>query len=126
MVRAAGYVGDNFGLLGIWDTRLKHADDRSRAITLNAPKVNGFANNGRVLLEGVRPETIGEDNDAGGLGAVIFRADQAPEHGAQAHHLEIRPVDNAAIDFARLAEPDYGEWDGGEVAKLAESLDPRL
>jgi hypothetical protein len=33
--------------------------------------LNGFANNGRVSLEDVRPETVGEDNDAGSLGDVI-------------------------------------------------------
>ena len=44
----------------------------------------------------------------------------------QTHHIEIAPVDHSAIDFARRAEPDEGEGDCGEIAKLAESLDPLL
>ena len=73
MMWAAGHIGGDFGLLGIWNGRLEHADDRGGAIAPDAAKVNGFANNGRISIEGVRPETIGEDNDAGSLGAVIFR-----------------------------------------------------
>ncbi len=126
MMRTAGNVGDDFGLLGIWDGRFEHADDRRRAILPNAAKVNGLTNNRRISLEGVRPETIGEDNDAGSFGAVILRPDEAPEHRMQAHHLEIGPVDHAAVDFARLAEADDREGNRGEVAELAERLDPRL
>ena len=122
----AGHVGDDFGLLWIWNAILEHADDGGGAIFPNAPKVNGFANNGRISLEGVRPETIGEHNDAGSLGAVIFGADETPNHRMQAHHLEKGPVDHAAIDFARLAETDDREGDGREVAELGEGLDPRL
>src|SRR5262249_22641463 len=126
MVWAAGYVGDDFGLLGIWDARLQHADDRGGAIFPNAAKVNGFANNGRISLEGLRPETIGEDNDAGSFGAVILWPDEAPEHRTEAHHLEKRPVDHAAIEFARLAQADHREGNGREVTELAEGLDPLL
>src|SRR5438045_2843618 len=122
----AGHVADDFSLLGIGDAGLEHADDRGGTIALNAPKVNGLANDGRVSPEGVRPETIGEDHDAASLGAVIFGADQAPEHGMQADHVEIGTVDHTDTDFARLAEPDYREGDAGEVAEFAESLDPRL
>ena len=90
------------------------------------PPSNGLADDGRISVEGVRPETIGEDDDAGGLGAVILRPDEAPEHRTKAHHLEIGPVDDSAVDFARLAESDEREGDAGEVAELAEGLDPRL
>jgi hypothetical protein len=44
----------------------------------------------------------------------------------QTHHIEIAPVDHSAIDFAGRAEPDEGEGDCGEIAELAESLDPLL
>ena len=123
---AAGHVGDDFGLLGIRNTTFEHANDRGGAIAPNAAKVNGSANDGRISVKRVRPETIGEHDDAGSLGAVIIGPDEAPEHGMQTHHLEIGAVDHAAIDFARLAEPDHGEGDGGEVTEFAEGLDPRL
>ena len=48
------------------------------------------------LLERVRPETIGENDDAGSFGTVVLRSDEATEHGMKAHHLEIGPVDHAA------------------------------
>jgi hypothetical protein len=44
--------------------------------------------------------------------------DEAPEDGTEAHHLEKRPVDHAAVDFARLAETDDREGYGREVAEL--------
>ena len=40
MMRAAGDVRDNFGLLWIRDTRLEHADDRRGTLA----KLNGLAN----------------------------------------------------------------------------------
>jgi hypothetical protein len=126
MMRAAGHVRDDFGLLGIRHTGLKHADDRCGTILSNTPKVNGFANDRRIPLEGLGPETIGENNDGGGLGAVILWPNEAPEYGTQAHDLEKRPVNYAAINFARLAESDNCKGYAGEVAERAESLDPSV
>ena len=101
--RPAEAVGDNLGFLRVWDARLEHTDDCASAIAPDAAKLNGPANNRRIFPERVRPETIGEDNDAGSVGTVIFRSNQASEHGTQSHHLEIGSVDHAAINFARLA-----------------------
>jgi hypothetical protein len=122
VMRTARHVGDDFGLLWIRDARLEHADDCGQALT----KVNGLANHRRISIEGVRPEMISEGNDAGRLRAVILRLDEASEHRTQAHDAEIGPVDHAAIDFARLADADHCEGDCGEIAKLAEVLDPLL
>jgi hypothetical protein len=52
MMRTAGHVRDDFGLLRIWDARFEHTDDRGGAIALDAAKVNGFANNRWISLEG--------------------------------------------------------------------------
>ena len=41
----------------------------------------------------------------------------------QSHHFEIRSADDAGLDFARLAQTDHGEADGGEVAELADGFD---
>src|SRR4029077_11438669 len=46
MMRTAGDVRDDFGLLRIWDARFEHADDRGGTIALDAAKINSFANNG--------------------------------------------------------------------------------
>jgi hypothetical protein len=103
MMRTAGHVRDDLGLLRVRDTGLKHPDDRTGAITFNAAKLNGFAYNRRISPERVRPETIGEDNNGSGLRTIILRSDQSTEHRTQSHHVEIGPVDYATIDFARLA-----------------------
>ena len=122
MMRATRDVRDNFGLLWIRDARLKHADDYGGTLA----KLDGLANHRRISIEGVRPETISEDKDTSGLRAVIFPAYEPPENRMQTHHVEIAPVYHSAIDFARLAKPNEGEGDCGEVAKLAEGLDPLL
>src|SRR5262249_25973502 len=96
MVWAARHIRDDFGLMGIWNRRLQYADDRSGAVASNAAKVNGFANNGRIAIERVRPETVGEHNNAGRLRAVIFRSNESPEYRTQAHHFEIGSVDHAS------------------------------
>src|SRR4029077_10958684 len=88
MMRTAGDVRDDFGLLRIWDARFEHADDRGGTIALDAAKINSFANNGRISVEGLRPETISEDYNASGFRAVILWPDEAPEHGTETHHLE--------------------------------------
>ena len=43
-------------------------------------------------MERVGPEAIGEDDGAGGVGAVIARVEQAAEDGVQAHHVEVGAV----------------------------------
>src|SRR5262245_59770347 len=122
MMRAAGDVRDNFGLLWIRDARLKHTDDCGGTFA----KLNGLANHRRVSVESVGPETISEDKDTGGLRGVIFRADEPPENRMRTHHVEVGSVDHSAINFSRLAEPDESEGDCGEIAKLVEALDPLL
>src|SRR5438105_960454 len=110
MMRAACDVRDNFGLLWIRDARLEHAYDCGGTLA----KLNGLANHRRISMEGVRPETISQDKDTGGLRAVIFRADESPENRMQTHHVEIAPVDHSATDFSRFPEPDEGEGDCGK------------
>ena len=43
----------------------------------------------------------------------------------QTHHVEIRSADDTSADFARLAEADHGESDGGKVSKGGERFDTR-
>ena len=88
-----------------------------------AAQTNGLADNRRISLEGVRPEAIGEDNHAGGLGALILGPDEAPEHGMKTHHVEVRSTDHAGTNFARLAEADHREADRREVADRRHGLE---
>src|SRR5262245_20920773 len=103
MMRTARDIRDDLGLLRVRDTGLEHADDRTGAITFNPAKLNGFANNRRISPERVRPETIGENDNGSGFRTAILRPNQSAEHRTQSHHVEIGPVDYAAIDLARLA-----------------------
>ena len=47
---------------------------------------------------------------------------QASEHGAQSHHLEIRSANHSRAYLARIAQSHHGEANGGEVAELANRL----
>src|ERR1700692_3490532 len=77
-------------------------------------------------MERIGPETVGEDDRACGVGAVIVRIEKAAEDWMQSHHLEIGAVHDAGADFARFAEADHAEADGGEVAELADRFYARL
>ena len=78
MVWAGHDVRDDFRLLRIRDARLEYADYGCRAIARHA-EANSLADNRWISFEGVRPETIGEDDDAGSRRALISRPDEAPE-----------------------------------------------
>jgi len=124
MMRAGDDVGDDFGFLRIWDARLEHANDGRRAVA-DATQANGLADDRRILVQSVRPETVGENDDAGSIGPVVLRPDEATEHRTKPHHIEIRAADNSTLNRTRLAEADHGEAHGGEVAKLAQSFHTR-
>src|SRR5215471_15767044 len=121
MMGAGYHVGDDFGVLRIGNAGLKDADDRGGGIATTA-QANGLADHRRIFPEGVRPESIGENNDPGGLGTVILGPDEAPEHGMKAHHVEVRSTDYPGTKLAGLAEPEHGEANGGEVAEVTEAL----
>jgi hypothetical protein len=124
MMRAGDYVGYDFGILRIWDARLEDANNCRRAIT-DATEANGFPEDRRILVKGGCPETVGENDDAGSIGTVVLRSDQATEHGTKAHHVEIRAADDATLNRTRLTQADHGEVHGGEVAKRAHGFQVR-
>jgi hypothetical protein len=121
VMRTADDVGDDFRLRRVGDRRLEDAHDRRR------PRVqpNLLADHRRVAVQRRRPEAIGEHHRAGRVRAIVIRADEAAEHGAQAHHLEVGAADDPGSHLARIAQADHGEADGREVADGAERLDPR-
>ena len=70
-MRAGDHVGDDFGILRIWDARFEDANDCRRAIT-DATEANGFADDRRILVKSGRPETVGENDDAGSFRTVVL------------------------------------------------------
>jgi len=98
--------------------KFEDANDCRRPIT-DATEANGFADDRRILVKSGRPETVGENDDAGSLRTVVSRPNEATEHGTKAHYLKIRAADNATSNGTRLAEADHGEVHGGEVTKRA-------
>jgi len=120
-MRAGDDVGDDFGILRIGDARFEDANDGRRAVTY-AAEANGFAEDRRIFLESGGPETVGENHDAVSFGTVVLRSDEATEHGAKAHHVEVRAADNATSNGTRLTQADHGEVHGGEVANRAQSF----
>ena len=63
-------------------------------------------------MKSCRPETVGENDDTGSFGTVVFRPNKATEHGTKAHHLEIVAADDATSNGTRLTEADHGEVHG--------------
>ena len=122
MVRAGHDVGDDFGLLRIRHGRLEDADDGGGAIAQR----DGLADDRRIAAERGGPEAMGEHRRAVGLRPVVAGVEQPPQHGTEAHHLEVGAADDAGAHRARLAEAEHGELDGGEVAERGERLHARL
>jgi hypothetical protein len=121
VVRAGHDVGDDFGVLGIWDGGFEDADDGSGPIAKDtAIKANSFADDGRIFLKSGRPETIRENDDAGSVGAVVLRSDETTEDRLKAHDVEVGAADDASLNFARLTQADHGEPDGREIAERAQ------
>src|SRR5208282_1683992 len=121
VVRAGHDVGDDFGILGIRDGGFEDADDGGRAIA-KAPKANGFADDGRILLKRGRPETISENDGSGSIGTVVLSANEATENRVEAHDFEVVSADDASLNFARLTQADHSETDGREIAERAQGF----
>src|SRR5260370_13924983 len=124
MMRAGDHIGDDFGILRIWDARFEDANDCRRAIT-KAAEANGFAEDRGVLVKSGRPETISENDDAGSLRTVVLRPNQATEHAMKAHHVEKRATDHTASNLTRLTDAYHSEIYGGGIAKRAQRFHAR-
>src|ERR1700693_4139832 len=89
VVRAGDDVGDDFGIVGIGYGRFEDADDGGRAITHGpAAEPDGFAKDGRIFPKSGRPESIGENDDAGSFGTVVLRSDETTEDRVETHDFE--------------------------------------
>src|SRR5215467_5690115 len=93
---ARDHVGDDFGICGVWDGGFENTDDRARPITQEpAIQTHRLAEDGGILLESRSPKTIGQNDDAGRIGTVILRSDEAPENGMEAYDFEVVAADDA-------------------------------
>src|SRR5262249_39924511 len=123
VVRAGDDIGDDFGVLRIWDAGFEDADDGRRPIAKDtAIKANGFADDRRIFLKSGRPETIGENDDSVSVGAVVLRADETTEDRVKAHNIEVVAANDASLNFARLTQVDHGETDGREITDRAQGF----
>src|SRR2546429_69302 len=105
MMRAGDDVGDDLRILGVGDGGLEDADNGGGAIAHGpAAKPDGFAEDGRILPKSGRPETIGENDDAGSFRTVVLKADETTEDGVEAHDFEEGAVDDASLNYARLTQ----------------------
>src|SRR5262245_13930898 len=102
MMRAGDDVGDDFGVLRLRDAGLEHTDYRCNSIA-KAAESKSLTEDRRIFVERARPETIGENGNACGLRAVVFRTNEAPKHRTKTHHIKVGTSDNACADFAGLA-----------------------
>src|SRR5271154_4804223 len=93
MMRAGDDVGDDFGLLRVWDAGFEDANDFRRPFTY-AAQADGLANDRRVLAKSGGPETIGENDDSGGVGAIVHRPNETPKDRMKPHYIEKRAADN--------------------------------
>ena len=122
VMRAGDDVGDDrrFGRIG--HRRFEHANHRRRT----SAEPDGLADDVRVAVERGAPEAVGQDRHARRVAAVVSRRNQPAKHRTQAHHVEVGAADHPGLHHDRFAEAEQREFDGGEVAKGADRLDPRL
>src|SRR5260370_23307171 len=87
VMRAGDNVGDDFSIGRILDRGFEDADDSGSSIAEATAETKDFTDDGRIALDGGRPETIGPDDDASGLRAVLFRAAATTPDGMEAPHV---------------------------------------
>src|SRR5713101_4400504 len=123
VMRAGDDVGDDFRILGVRDRGFEHADNGGGAIAhWPAAEPHDFAEDARIFPKSGRPETIGENDDAGSFGTVVLRSDETAEDRVEAHDFEEGAVDNASLNYARLTQADHCELDGRELTERAQGF----
>ncbi len=123
VMRAGHDVRDEFGLGRIRHRGLEHAHHRRSART----EPDGLADHAGIAVQRGGPEPVGEHRSARRFRTIVLRVEQAAEHRAKPHHVEIRAADHTSPYDARLAaETDHRELDRGEVAECADAGDARL
>ena len=125
VMRAGNDIGDDVGIGRIRGGGFEDADHRAHAVA-NAAEADRFAQHVGILFEDGRPEAVGENDDTGGVGTIILRADQAAENRMKAHHFEVGAAYHTPLNFAGLAEADHREADLREIAELLDGVNAGL
>src|SRR5258708_39802362 len=80
VVWAGDDVGDDFGVLRIWDRGFDDANDRSGSTSQEAAaEKNGLADDARIFPKAGGPEAISENDDAAGFGPNVSRLNETPQ-----------------------------------------------
>ena len=103
----------------------KDADDCGGTIA-KAAEANGLADHVGIFFVNGGPETIGQHDDAGGVGTVVLRSDETAENRTQTHYIEVVAANDAAVNDARFAESDHRKVHLREIAELAQGVDAAL
>src|SRR5580700_10740154 len=122
MMRASDHVADNLCIRGIRHRGFKDADDCGGTIT-KAAKSNCLADHVRILFVNGGPETIREHDDAGRVGAVVFRSDETAENRTQPHYFKVVAANDATLHSARFTESDHRKAHLREIAELTDGAD---
>ncbi len=125
MVGAGDDVGDDLRLHGVGHGWLYDSHDRRHARATVALEAHLLSDDAWVRVQRRAPESIGQHDCAGGIGTVVGGTEQAAEHRAQSHHLEVVAVDDSGGNLARRAEPHDGEVDRRNCAQIGDRLQPR-
>jgi hypothetical protein len=91
-------------VLRIRNARLQNTHDDGASGIDEGTEPHSLADDGRITVQSCRPETIGQDDGAGGLRTVVARVQQSAKHGAQSYRLEIRSSNDSDLDRARLSK----------------------
>jgi hypothetical protein len=103
-------IGRNAGVVGKEEAEAggENADDGGFVTA----KADELADDRRVGAEAADPDGVGEDDDVGRVGEVVFGAEEAAERGARAE--EGQEVGGGVGDFDLLGVAFAGEWAVGD------------
>ena len=121
-MRAGHNVRDDFSVLRIRDTGLKHAHDGGATRIDERIKPHGFADYCGIALKRSGPKTVGQNDGACRLFAVIVLIEQASQNGTQAHDIKIGSANDSGVNLARFSESNHTEADNGKVAERTQRL----
>jgi len=103
-MRAGDKVGNNLRSHRIRNGWFQDANNGRGAGAGGPFQPHGLSNHAGIGVQRRSPEVMGQHDSSGGILAVIGRSQEAPKHGAQAHHLEIVSIYHARWNLARRAQ----------------------
>src|SRR5260370_36214674 len=124
MMRTGDDVGDQFGFNRIGPRWFQNSDNARGTPALEACPPDPYANRLAIRVQGVSPEPIGKYRGTRGVGTIVAGIQQASEHGAQPHHVEVIAVNDTGADRARFAQSEHGEIELRESTELGDGLKP--